>query len=252
MRSLTRILQNRFIPTLLTAAGVTLLAAGLLQYGGPVDASPTGSDSAGAGVSPGPSGIDREPTPGFLVPTLPPVDGSLPPPSPSPTLDPNRVATRVVIDQLGIDLPVIPQPNPSYPSCNVAMYFQSPGLGQPGGNQSTYLYAHARIGMFYPLYERATLGRHGGASSLKGMLVLVYTSDNVVHGYSITRILPHVKADTHFLDGALAVTSDTLWLQTSTGPNGTYPKLQVVALPLFSQAVPYADAHPRAHPINCA
>ena len=72
-----------------------------------------------------------------------------------------------MIDQLGIDLPVIAQPNASYPSCNVAMYLQARGLGQPGNGRSIYLYAHARDGMFGPLYERAILGKSGGAKSLQ-------------------------------------------------------------------------------------
>ena len=243
MRLLVPALRNRLAPAVLTAAGVTLLAAGLLHYGDPVQASPLGA-------SPLPSDVAVLPTPAFVVPSLPPVDGSAPP-TVEPSADPHRVATRVVIEQLGIDLPVIPQPNASYPSCNVAMYFQAPGLGQPGNGRSTYLYAHARTGMFGPLYERAILGRSGGAKSLLGMLVLVYTSDDHVYEYSITRVYPHVKADSHFLDGPLAVTSETLWLQTSTGPNGRYPKLQVVAEPFYVDVATHADAHPKAHPVNC-
>lgn len=244
MRFPARAIRDRLAPALLTAAGVTLLAAGLLHYGGPADASPNGG-------GPSPSDVSNLPTPGFLVPSLPPINGS---PAPSVAAPPpgHRVATRVVIDQLGIDLAVIPQPNASYPACNVAMYFQSPGLGQPGSGRSTYLYAHARTGMFGPLYERAILGRSGGAKSLLGMLVRVYTSDDFVFEYEISKVLPHVKADTHFLDGPLAVKSETLWLQTSTGPNGSYPKLQIVARPFDVEPAPHADAHPKAHPINCA
>lgn len=244
MRFLASLLRARLVPALLTAAGVTLLAAGLLHYGAPADAQP--SDA-----SPSPSDGAVLPSPTFILPSLPPIDGS-PQPSASPSADPSRVATRVVIRQLGIDLPVIAQPNVNYPSCNVAMYYQAPGLGQPGQGRSTYLYAHARTGMFGPLYERAILGKHGGLSSLKDMLVLVYTSDDHVYEYSITKVLPHVKVDSHFLDGPLAVTSETLWLQTSTGPNGTFPKLQVIAKPFYDKVATHAEAHPKAHPVNCA
>jgi hypothetical protein len=244
MRSLVRAFRDRLIPSVLTAAGVTLLAAGLLEYGGSVQASQIGA-------SPSPSTVAGLPSPEFIIPSLPPIDGSAQP-SAAPSPNPNRVATRVVIAQLGIDLPVIAQPNPSFPSCNVAMYYQSPGLGQPGSGHSIYIYAHARTGMFGPLYERAILGKAGGSKSLLTMLVQVYTSDDFVYEYEITKILPHVKADSHFLDGPLAVTSETLWLQTSTGPNGSYPKLQVVAVPFDVEPVPHADAHPKAHPINCA
>jgi hypothetical protein len=244
MRYLARALRDRLVPAFLTAAGVTLLAAGLLQYGGNAQASPIGA-------TPAPSDGSL-PDLGFVVPSLPPLNGSGQP-SIAPSADPNRVATRVVIDQLGIDLPVVAQPNGNYPYCNVAMYLPAPGLRQPGEGGSTYLYAHARDGMFGPLYERAILGRSGGAKSLISMIVRVYTSDNYMFEYEITRVLPHVKADSHFLDGPLAVKSETLWLQTSTGPNGSYPKLQVIAKPFFVDLVNNpADAHPKAHPVICA
>lgn len=243
MRSSVRTARQRVVPALLTAAGVTLLAAGLLQYGTPVQAGPRDA-------SPTPSAVAIGPPATFVPPSLPPIDGSVPP-SVAPSEDPNRVATRVVIDQLGIDLPVIAQPNPSYPSCNVAMYYQATGLGQPGGGRSIYLYAHARTGMFGPLYERAILGRSGGAASLKGMLVLVYTSDDRVYEYTISQVRPRVKADNHFLDVPLSMTSETLWLQTSTGPNASYPKLQVVAKPFYVDVASHADAHPKARPVTC-
>ena len=65
---------------------------------------------------------------------------------PSPTIPADRVATRIRIAALGIDLPIVkPQKDPTaYPYCNVAMYL--PVLGQPGEGHATYLYAHAREG----------------------------------------------------------------------------------------------------------
>jgi hypothetical protein len=244
MPSLVRNLRDRLVPSLLTAAGVTLLAAGLLHYGGAAEASQ-------AGARPSPSDVGLLPQPSFVVPSLPPINGS-PQPSVAPGLAATRVATRVVIDRLGIDLPIIAQPNPNYPSCNVAMYYQDPRLGQPGEGRSIYLYAHARTGMFGPLYERVILHRNGGSKSLYGMLVDVYTSDDQRYVYVIGGIRPNVKADSHFLDGPLAVKTETLWLQTSTGPNGSYPKLQVLAQPLAVVPADHATAHPKAHPINCA
>jgi hypothetical protein len=243
MGSLLRIIRDRLAPAGLTAAGVTLLAAGLLQYGAPARAG-------GIEASPAPSDIAALPTPTFIVPSLPPIDGSAPP-SVKPRPSVKRVATRVVVDQLGIDLPVIAQPNPNYPSCNVAMYYQAAGLGQPGQGRSVYLYAHARDGMFGPLYERAILKRNGGAKSLIDKLVDVYTNDDLRFVYIITGVRPNVKADGNFLDGPLAVKAETLWLQTSTGPNSTYPKLQVVAQPLGVVEASHADAHPKARPVNC-
>lgn len=243
MPSLTRVLRDRLIPAVLTAAGVTLLAAGLLHYGGSAQAGP-------AGGRPSPSGLAAIATPTFVVPSLPPIDGSASPrTSPSPVS--KRIATRVVIAGLGIDLSVIAQPDPSYPSCNVAMYFQAKGLGQPGSGRSIYLYAHARDGMFGPLYERAILKRDGGSKSLLGQIVEVYTNDDLRFVYAITGVRPSVKADSHFLDGPLAVKAETLWLQTSTGPNASYPKLQVVARPVGVVPADHAVAHPKARPVRC-
>jgi hypothetical protein len=240
MRLRVRVLRGRLLPALLTAAGVTLLAAGLLHYG----------DAAQAGPGPAPTPTATLPTTTFLVPSLPPIDGSAPPSvRPSPAAD--RVATRIVIQQLRIDLPIVAQPNDNYPWCNVALSLLVPGLGQPGGGRSVYLYGHARDGMFGPLYERAILKRNGGSKSLLGMLVDVYTSDDQRFVYTITGIRPNVKADSHFLDGPLAVKAETLWLQTSTGPNASYPKLQVVAQPLAVVPADHAAAHPKARPVIC-
>jgi hypothetical protein len=244
MRFLVRVVRDRLVSAALTAAGVTLLAAGLLHYGNPAQAGPIGP-------TPAPSAVTGTPKATFVPPSLPPIDGSPAPSGPGPSADPNRVATRVVVDALGIDLPVIAQPNANYPSCNVAMYYQAEGLGQPGSGKSIYLYAHARDGMFGPLYERAILGRSGGSKSLLGMLVLVYTSDDHVYEYTVTGVRPRVKADSHFLDGPLAVKAETLWLQTSTGPNASYPKLQVVAKPFYVDVASHADAHPKARPVSC-
>ena len=125
MRSIATAVRQRVVPAVLTAAGVTLLAAGLLHYGSPAYANPDGSPGLATSPTPAPSDAPI----GYV---------------PSATPDPHRVATRVVVRSLGIGLPVIIQPNPSYPSCNVAMYYQDPRLGKPGSGKSIYLYAHAR------------------------------------------------------------------------------------------------------------
>ncbi|HEU4572039.1 MAG TPA: hypothetical protein VFR93_05085 [Candidatus Limnocylindrales bacterium] len=244
MRSVPTALRQRLIPAVLTAVGVTLLAAGLLDVGSPALAQPEPSRGPTTpATSDGPAA--------YLPPSFPPLEvASEPPATPTPTPDPDRVATRVVIEALDIDLAIVKAPS-GYPWCNVAMYLDNPGLGQPGGGRSVYLYAHARDGMFGPLYERVTLGRRGGSKSLIGMVVAVYTSDDHVYEYQITRVYPRVPADTHFLDRAYAVTSETLWLQTSTGHGGSLPKLQVVAKPFFDGPASHADAHPKARPVAC-
>jgi hypothetical protein len=236
----TRAVRDRIVPALLTAAGVTALAAGLLNYVVPAQAGRDGAVASPAIVAPTPGAS-------FILPSLPPIDASLDPgASSSPAAD--RVATRVVIESLGIDLPVIAPPNDGYPPCNVALYFQDPGLGQPGEGRSVYLYAHARTGMFLPLL---TASERDNGSAMLGSGVDVYTSDDLHFLYSITRVIRHVPADTHFLDAPLASTGETLWLQTSEGSTADKPKLQVVAEPVLVGAADHAAAHPKPHPVAC-
>ncbi len=239
MRFPIHVLRDRLVPAVLTAAGVTLLAAGLLQYGNAARAGPVAS-----GPTPGPTGA-----PSFAVPSLPPLETSVPASlAPTASPDPNRLATRVVVEALGIDMPVIAQPNPAYPSCNVAMYFEHPLLGQPGQGKATYLYAHARAGMFLPLLNESK--RNGGAAMI-GMIVSVYTSDDQRYVYKISAVLPRVPADNRFLDKAIAAKQETLWLQTSTGPGGSFPKLQVVARAVGVLPATHGEANPRPRPVNC-
>jgi len=233
-------LRDRLVPALLTAAGVTLLTAGLLNYGARAQAGPFAADPSTRPTTGLPSG---------RLPSLPPLETSSPgsaPPSATP--DPHRVATRVVVEDLGIDLPVIAQPDPSYPSCNVAMYYEHPQLGQPGSGRAVYIYAHARTGMFLPLLEQS---RRNSGKGMVGLIVSVYTSDDQRYVYRIVSVLPRVPADSHFLDKALNAKQETLWLQTSTGPGGSFPKLQVVARAVGSEPADHAVANPRARPVDC-
>jgi hypothetical protein len=150
-----------------------------------------------------------------------------------------------VVPALGIDLAVTKSPpHGVYPYCNVAMSFGKP-FGQPGQPRATYLFAHARDGMFGPIYELTMVKRT--PSLMKGMLVNVYTSDSVLHVYQITRVLPHQLT----LDGPLAAVHDQLWLQTSEGPHGTPGKTQVVAEPRATFPATYAESHPKARIVQC-
>jgi hypothetical protein len=153
----------------------------------------------------------------------------------------SRVATRVQIAALGIDLPVIRQ-RTAYPACNVAMYLKE--LRQPGQGGSTYLYAHARVGMFLPILTRSKV--NNGARMI-GMTVKVWTGDSRVFVYRIYQVRRHIRS----LDPAFAARGERLWLQTSEGPNHTYPKLQVVASFVSSGPADYAEAHPKPRPIYC-
>jgi hypothetical protein len=236
---LTRALRNRLLPALLTACGVSLIAAGLLTY--------TGTAQAGPLPSTRPSPVAVRPTPTIALPTFtPPSQEPSDSVEPTPVID--RVATRVVVPDLGIDLPIVLQDGGAgaYPWCNVAMYIQE--LHQPGQGRATYLYAHARDGMFGPIYERAILRRDGGPTSMLGMLVEVYTSDSFVFSYEIIDVRLHQKS----LDAAVNATSEQLWLQTSEGPRGNYLGLtQVLAVPLTVGPAEPLEANPEAEPVVC-
>lgn len=239
MDRLTRALRNRLLPALLTASGVSLIAAGLLTYTSAVHDRPPATAS--------PSPVAVRPTPTIALPTFT-LPSAEPTPSTEPTAVVDRVATRIVVADLGIDLPVVLQDGGAgaYPWCNVAMYIQE--LHQPGQGKATYIYAHARDGMFGPIYERAILRRNGGPTSMLGMIAEVYTSDNLVFSYEIIDVRLHQKS----LDAAIDATSEQLWLQTSEGPRGNDLGLtQMIALPLTVGPADPLEANPEASPVVC-
>jgi hypothetical protein len=224
-------LRARILPAILTALGVAFLTAGLLTYTTPVEAGPEPSET--------PTIVTLPPT---AEPSVTPRPTSGPTDTPAPTVPADRVATRVVVAALGIDMPVVRQPDPAYPACDVAMYHEA--LGQPGQGRATYLYAHARTGMFLPILDASKVDN--GAVML-GMIVEVYTSDDQLFLYEVTEVRRH-QLD---LDAAVAATTEQLWLQTSEGPKGTRPKTQVVARFLSTGAADHAAAHPVAAPVVC-
>jgi hypothetical protein len=234
----TEQIRTRILPALLTAFGVTILSACLLTYTVPVQAEP-------ATPSPNPT-IAEVPSPSPLL-TLPPIGTATPGPSASPTPPPpaDRVATRVRIRQLAIDLPVV-KGNAGYPYCNVAMYLSA--LSQPGFGKATYLYAHAREGMFLPLLRTK-------AREQRGLTVEVWTSDDMLFRYEIVEVLRHVPYDSG-LDRPAAATTEELWLQTSEGPRPPPgrppgPKTQVLATFVSAKPTGHVAAHPKARPVVC-
>jgi hypothetical protein len=233
MSGLAERARTRFVPAVLTALGVTLLAAGLLNYTTPVTAEslPTESPAASAALA--------TPAPRITLPPLASVG-----PSADPSAPADRVATRVRVAALKIDLPVVKPGRPKeYPLCDVAQWLGA--LGQPGQGRATYLYAHARTGMFLPLLD-ASLTKKGRARLL-GMVVEIWTSDDQRFLYEIVDVRRHQLT----LDDATAATDEELWLQTSEGPKGTPGKLQVVARPLSQESSDHASAHPKAKPVVC-
>ena len=236
MADLADRIRTRTVPALLTALGVTFLAAGLLSFTNPVTADPiaTPSPSADAGVT-------TTPSPRITLPPL----GSGGPPSVLPPIPADRRATRVAIKALAIDLPVVPPPA-GYPYCNVAMYLEDARLGQPGEGRATYLFAHARKNMFLPML---TASKISDGKRMKGMIVEVWTNDDQYFQYVVTRVIRHVSATTGLVP-ALAANKEELWLQTTEGV-GDQPKLQLVAELLTQTSASHADANPTPHKVNC-
>jgi hypothetical protein len=152
------------------------------------------------------------------------------------------VATRVAIPAFGIDLPVVLQKGQAFPYCNVAMYVAS--LSQPGERGPTFLYAHARTGMFLPLLQASWV--NNGAAMI-GLRVKVWTSDGLRRTYRVTRVLRHA-----YSVPAYDPKVEQLLLQTSEGSSGTYNKLFLVAEPIAATGASYADSHPTPHPIVCS
>ncbi|HMJ81499.1 MAG TPA: sortase [Candidatus Dormibacteraeota bacterium] len=229
-------LVARLVSALITAAGVVLLTAGLLVLSVP----------AAGGAAPSAS-----PTDGALAsPTATPEGGSSSPTATRPAPSPGAARpTRIVIAGLHIDLPIVPTQT-KYPLCDVAQYLVEPAykMSFPGvDGLTTYIYAHARQGMFLPLLTASTVNN---GDALKGQPVLVYTDDDKVYSYVIDTVRRH---STDF-DLASSVDPDQqrLVLQTSEGPAGTIPKLQVAATMLSVAPASHADAHPAARPRVCS
>jgi hypothetical protein len=155
------------------------------------------------------------------------------------------VATRIVIPRLAIDLPIMLQTAKygSFPLCDVALY--QPELGQPGQGRATYIYAHARVGMFLPLLTASLIDNGQG---MIGDIVEIYTSDDYRFKYKI------VEVDRHVIDmnDALAAHTEEAFLQTSEGPSARYPKLQVIATFVSATTTDQKSAHPAPHPRICA
>ncbi|MGD0019674.1 MAG: hypothetical protein ABSD62_10510 [Candidatus Limnocylindrales bacterium] len=230
------------VPALLAGAGVFLVVAGLFNYFSPA-----------ALPSPSPSDVvaSASPAPYSLPPrvTAEPSGSGNPSPGPSGTAA-LAIATRVVIPALNIDDPIVASPhNEQYPLCNVAEYLSLDKVyAYPGAPQAVYLYAHARVHMFWNLLVSSKV--NDGAAMI-GMWVEVYTDDDQRHIYEISRVIRHVPATTTFADQALAATTDQLWLQTSEGHANSSTKLQIVAMPIGVLAASHADAHPAGRGSVC-
>ena len=128
---------------------------------------------------------------------------------------------RIQMPRLGIDLPiaegdverdVVVQQTPE----NFA--FHLPGTAIPGTFGNSYLYAHARRGMFLSLWNARV-----------GDQVTVTTPTGTELNFVVTEVHPRVPpADTSWVQPS---GDERLTLQTSTGPNREDPRFVVIAGP---------------------
>jgi LPXTG-site transpeptidase (sortase) family protein len=142
-------------------------------------------------------------------------------PSPMPTVGPIPDGYRIQLPRLGIDLPitegdlerdVVVQQTPEH------FAFHLPGTAIPGSFGNSYIYAHARRGMFLSLWN----ARVGDA-------VRVTTPAGAELKFVVTEVHPRVPPEeTTWVQPA---GDERLTLQTSTGPNREDPRFVVIATP---------------------
>ena len=138
---------------------------------------------------------------------------------------------RILVPRLAIDLPLEigdtdrDVPRPGYPGgtpTEIALVY--PGSANPGGPGNTYVYAHARSGMFLMLWN----------AKLGDAVVIERADGTVLRSYQVALIVPRVDpSDTHWLD---AQGVERITLQTSTGPRPEDPRFIVVAYPVAGPA----------------
>jgi LPXTG-site transpeptidase (sortase) family protein len=188
---------------LLLAVGIALVAGGALPRTGSV--APLALPSASSVATPTPSASATAPT----VSTTPAAVGPIPD------------GYRVRLPRLGIDLPiaegdverdVVVQQTPEH------FAFHFPGTAIPGSIGNSYIYAHARQGMFLALWNARV-----------GDQVTITTPAGVELKFVVTEVHPRVPpADTSWLQPS---GDERLTLQTSTGPNRDDPRFVVIAAP---------------------
>jgi LPXTG-site transpeptidase (sortase) family protein len=197
---------NRWAP----AAGVLALLIGLVLIVGNLrPASPASVlPVAVASVTPSPSPSQT----GSAV-------ASAPAATPTPAIPDGY---RIKIARLAIDLPIIEgdverdavrQETPE----NVALHL--PGTAIPGDGSNTYIYAHARRGMFLNLW-----------SAREGDEVVIVTPSGRELRYVVSEV--HPRVDPSDISWIARTAGERLTLQTSTGPNPADPRFVVIALPV--------------------
>lgn len=136
-------------------------------------------------------------------------------------LPPIPLGYRIQVPRLGIDLPIMEgdvERDTVLQQTPENWAFHLPGTAIPGRGANSYIYAHARRGMFLTLWNAAV-----------GDEVWISTPDGKALRYVVAEVHPRVAPDD--ISWASASPPERLTLQTSTGPNPGDPRFVVVALP---------------------
>ncbi len=225
------------VPLLLAVAGVSLIIASQLDLDRPtaVRTLPPIPDP-----TPTPSALPSE----SISPSASPI------PTPAPTLHSTAKAVQIQIDTYPDDINIplrksASRATDSFPPEDAAFILS--GSSEPGRGTNSYIFAHARVGLFHNLWNVQL-----------GALVKIMMSDGAVLAYRVTEIHPNVACpDDHppnpqlnpgpgDLPLALQVAKDCaeggLWtsqdvdherltLQTSQGYNRNWGEFVVIAEP---------------------
>lgn len=128
---------------------------------------------------------------------------------------------RVQIPRLSIDLPMtegdiardtVDQKTPE------DFAFHLPTTSIPGLGSNTYIYAHARVGMFLNLWN-----------ATPGDVVYISTPDLRALKYVVTEVHRRIASDD--VSWMKGTPQERLTIQTSTGPSPTDPRFVVIAVP---------------------
>lgn len=195
--------MNRWVP----AASMLALCLGLVLIVGAWPARPPAAPpSTVAAVTT--SALASPPLHATVSPTA----------TPTPAIPPGY---RIKIPRLAIDLPIA-EGNVERDTVRLEtpdnFAFHLPGTAIPGDGSNSYIYAHARRGMFLTLWN-----------AREGDEVLLVTPDARELRYVVSEVHPRVEPTD--VSWAARTTGERLTLQTSTGPNPGDPRFVVVALP---------------------
>ncbi len=163
-------------------------------------------------------------------------------------LDRPSAPVRIQIPYAGIDLPVVSSERrvsgntSGYPLCDVAQYWTRYDL--PGAPGTTWIYAHAQPGMFLPLF---TISEASAGTGLIGKIVEIQTRDRRLLRYRISEVKE--RATGLGIARQANPRQHRLILQTSTGPPGTIPKLQLAARLVGAEKA--TEPAPKAMPRAC-